>query len=431
MVALHLSPFSCAIDAPLLKSTFRLLGTSSPNRLRLYHGAVSIFLLRFIQIGMSLVATYFLVRSMSKDAFGEYNMVLNMVGILTIFSLSGLNNSLMQAVARGYTGTYRATVPIAFGSSFLGSAVLLGVAGWYWMQGEAQFGQGLLIAAILFPFAYGLVQWKSVITGSGKFGQLLIHDGFTSVLTYSLIIAAVQMFPGLYVIPIVLALLVPAIYNIVLTAAKFRQIPVDAAVEEQNLRYGIKTTFYSGLGAIGSNLDRALLFFFMSPAALAVFVAAGRIPDLLSGAMQDVSAVLAPRMAKHESYTKKLDRIFALLSLMYGGIIVLFAFTALPFVVTLLFGNDYVDAIPYAQAMTCSAAIGYLANLRFRFIRSRIDARGFRDITLISSAVRFGAFLLLVPPFGLVGAVISTFIYKLALMSIVRVAIKRHYVVVV
>jgi O-antigen/teichoic acid export membrane protein len=163
--------------------------------------------------------------------------------------------------------------------------------------------------------------------------------------------------------------------------------------------------------------------------ALAVFVAAGRIPDLLSGTMQDVAAVLAPRLAKHGTYTKRLDRIFGLLSLLYGAVIVLFAFTAMPFVVTFLFGDNYADAIPYAQALTCSVAVGNLANLRFRFVRSRIDARGFRDITLVSSAVRLGAFLILVPPFGLVGAVIGTFLYRLALMGIVRIVIKRHYAV--
>lgn len=400
-----------------------------PSRLHLYHGVASISLLRFIQLGMGLAATYFLARSMNRDAFGEYNMVLNTVGIMTIFALSGLNNSLMQAVARGYTGTYRVTVPIAFGSSFLGSVVLLGMSVWYFAQGQAQIGQGLLIGAALFPFAHGLVQWKSVITGSGRFGQLLTHDGLASVMMYGLIILSVQRYPGRYAIPIVLTLLVPAVYNIAMTAAKLQQIPPDAAVEEQNVRYGIKTTLYSGLGAIGSNIDRVLLFWFMSPVALAVFVAASRVPDLLGGAMQDVAAVLAPRLAKHEFYTKRVDRIFGVLSLLYGAVIVLFAFTAMPFFVIFLFGSDYADAIPYAQALTCSVAIGYLANLRFRFIRSKIDARGFRDITLISSAVRLVAFLLLVPTFGLVGAVIATFIYRLALMNVVRIVIRRHYAV--
>jgi O-antigen/teichoic acid export membrane protein len=380
---------------------------------------------------MGFAATYFLARSMSKDAFGEYNMVLNTVGILTIFTLSGLNSSLVQAVARGYTGTYRATVPIAFGSSFLGSVVLLGTSGWYFLQGQVQIGQGLLVAAVLFPFAHGLVQWKSVVIGSGKFGQLLAHDGLASILTYGLIIVAVQRYPGQYTYPIFLMLLVPAIYNIALTVAELRQISADAPVEAQNISYGIKTTLYSSLGAIGSNIDRVLLFWFLSPAALAVFVAAGRIPDLLSATVQDIAAVLAPRLAKHKSYTKRLDRFFRVLSLVYGIVIVIFAFTAMPFVVPFLFGGDYSDAIPYAQALTCSVAVGYLSSLRFRYIRSKIDARGFRDVTLVSSAVRLVSFLLLVPPFGLVGAVISTFVYRFALMAVVRIAIKQHYAVTV
>lgn len=410
-----------------MKSALRELTLRSPERLRLYHGMVFISLLRVVQLGMGLAATYFLARSLSKDDFGEYHMVLNSVGMLTIFALSGLNNSLMQAVARGYTGTYRATVPIAFASSSIGGIVLLIMGAWYLMQGEEPMGGALCIAAALFPFAHGLVQWKSIITGGESFGQLLVHDGAISVITYGSIIGAVQLFPGNYVLPIVLTLAVPAFYNVVLTATNFRQIPPRSPVEQQNVRYGIKTTVYSGLGAIGSNIDRVLLFWFLSPTALAVFVAAGRLPDLLGGIMQDVSAVFAPRLAKHHSYTHRLDRIFRLLSLLYGVVIVLFAFTGMPFVVTFLFGDNYAEAIPYAQALACSVAVGNLANLRFRFIRSQIDARSFRDITLVSSTIRLVAFLVLVPPFGLVGAVIGTFIYRLALMGVVQLVIRRHY----
>lgn len=413
----------------MLKRIFRELALRSPDRRRLYEGVAFIALLRVCQLVAGLAATYFLARSMSKDAFGEYNMVLNTVGILTIFSLSGLNNSLMQAVARGYAGTYRATVPIAFGSSFIGSAVLAVMGVWYLQQAQAQMGQALLTAALLFPFAHGLVQWKSIITGGERFGKLLVHDGATSIVTYGSVIGAVYLYPGQYVFPIVLTLAVPALYNVILTATHLRQIPPRAPVEQQNIRYGITTSVYSGLGAIGANVDRVLLFWFLSPTALAVFVAAGRVPDLLSGIMQDVSAVLAPRLAKQLSYTSRLDRVFRLLSLLYGAVIVLFAFTAMPFVVTFLFGDNYADAIPYAQALACSVVAGNLANLRFRFVRSRVDARGFRDVTLVSSGIRLVAFAILVPSFGLVGAVIAIFLYRLALMGIVQIVIKRHYAV--
>lgn len=408
-------------------ATLRSLALSSPRHLSLYRGVASIFLLRVVQLGMGLASTYFLVRSMSKDAFGEYNMLLNAIGIAGLTALTGLNNSLMQAVARGFMGTYRVVVPVAFGSSFLGSFGLLVMSGWYLVDAQKQIAFGCLAAAVLFPLAYGLTQWKSVVIGQERFHELLLLDGGSSILTYGSVIASVFLWPGNYVLPLVLTLLVPAICNLVITASKYRQIPSVAGVEHQNVRYGIRTTFYSGLGAIGSNLDRVLVFSFISPAALALYVAASRIPDLLAGAIQDVSAVIAPRLAKHEKYTKRVDRIFTVISMIYGLIIFALAFLAIPLLVPFLFGENYADAIPYAQALTCSVAIGNQANMRFRFIRSQIDERGFRDITLFSSAVRLVAFVALVPAFGIIGAVVAIFIYRLALVGIVRIVIKRHF----
>ena len=411
----------------MLKSIILKTGLFGAGRRPLFRGAACLFLLRVIQLGSALAGTYFLARSMGKNEFGEYNMVLNAVGILTIFTLSGFNNSLMQAVARGYEGTFRAGVPLAFAFSFIGSVILFGMSAYYFVVEQTQTGWSLMVAALLFPFAHGLVQWKSLVTGRARFDQLLVHDGASSILTYGLIILSVHWYPGDYVVPVTLTMFVPALYNVGLTLLNLRTIPREAPVEHQNLRYGLKTTLYSGLGAIGSNVDRVLLFFLLSPAALAIFVAAGRIPDLLSGTIQDISAVLAPRLSKHPAYTKRLDRIFSVLSLAYGVAIVVFAFSALPTAVTLLFGDNYAEAIPYAQALACAVAMGSLANLRFRYIRSKIDARGFRDITLVSSIVRLFAFLVLVPPFGLLGAVVATFVYRLALMVVTQVVIKRHY----
>lgn len=408
-------------------STLRSFALASPERLQLYKGVVSLFLLRFVQLAMGLAATYFLARSMSKEAFGEYNVVLNTIGIVGITALTGLNNSLMQAVARGHLGTFKAVVPIAFAGSCLGALILLAIGSWHLSDSSSAMAHGYLFAALLFPLTQGLTQWKSMVIGQERFKTLLYYDGGSSALTYGLVILSVLYWPGEYVAPIIATLLVPALYNMVLTVIEYKKVPKSASVETQNVRYGIRTTLYSGLGAIGTNVDRILLFWFMSPVALAVFVAAGRIPDLLSGAMQDVAAVIAPRLAKHENYTKRVDRIFLIISICYGLATIALAFLGIPVLLPLLFGANYGDAVPYAQALTCSIAIGTLANFRFRYIRSQIDERGFRDITLVSSAVRLLAFLVLVPPFGIIGAVIAMFIYRIALAWIVSTVIKRHY----
>ena len=407
-------------------ATLRSLALISPGRLRLYRGVASVFLLRFVQLGMGLASTYFLARSMSKESFGLYNMVMNAVGIASLFSLSGLTNSLVQAVARGYEGTYRAIVPIAFGCSFVGSFGLAALSGWYFFEGNNQSAWGLVAAAILLPFAHGLVQWKSVIIGRERFDQLMLFDGVVSFLTYGFVIAVVVLWPGEYALAILVTLIVPAILNMSLTVLKYRQIPVDAPIEQQNVQYGIKTTFYSGLGSIGSNLDRILVFSFLSPVALAMYVAAAKLPELLSAAMQDVGAVLAPRLAKHENYSKRIDNIFSVMAVSYGLIVLVVAFLLVPVIVPFLYGSNYADSVPFAQALTCSVALGFHADLRFRFIRSQIDVKGYRDTMIVCSVVRLLAFLILVPLFGILGAVLGMFIYRISLILIVRIVIRRH-----
>lgn len=396
------------------------------GRSTIWKGVAYLVLLRAIQIGMGIGSTYFLVRSLSKDAFGEYHFVLNAVGILTLFGLSGLNNALMQAVARGFHGTYRTAMPIAFFTSFAGAILLVGLSGFYYWRGADQIDAALLLAAVLFPFAHGLTQWKSVIMGRQRFELLLAHDGIASLIVATLVTAAALYFPGNYWLPVVAVLGIPALQNITLTAVCLLRLPSGAPVEAQNVVYGIKTTFYASLGNLGNHLDRVLLFYFLSPATLATYTAADRIPELLRSGVQDISAVLAPRFATHGHFTQRLDRTLAAFSVLYGIIIVIFAFTLMPFIVRFIFGTDYADAIPYAQALACSVALGSHASLRFRFIRSRMDVKGFRDIMLVTTAVRFAAFLTLVPWFGLTGAVASVFIYRLMLIVSVGWAIAPH-----
>lgn len=389
-------------------------------------GVVALALLRAIQLSLGFATLYVLVRALSKSDFGEYQLVLNATGIMTIFALNGLDNAVMQAVARGFSGTYRAALPLAFGCSMLGSVLLAATAAWYHHAGGTQTALAFLCAALLFPFSQGLMQWRSIILGRQRFWQLLLHDGIAALITYGLIILSCLLRPGNYWLPVLIVYGIPALQNLLLTMICLRKIPAGAPVEPQNIQYGLTTTFYASLGNLSTHLDRVLLYIFLSPAALATYAAADRIPDVLRASVQDVSAVLAPRFARHSEYTRALDRFLKLFSLAYGFGIVAFAFTLLPALMRFIFGAAYEDAIPYAQALVCSVAVGNLAALQFRYIRSRIDAAGFRNVTLITTLVRLAAFLLLVPLFGLAGVVASMFIYRLALMASVHFAMRQH-----
>ncbi len=383
--------------------------------------------LRGLQIVLALASTYFVVRALSKESFGEYHFILSCIGILTVFSLKGMNDSIMQAVARGFLGTYRKAIPISLLFNSIGSMILLMLAFWYFRQDHIPLAYGFMISAFIFPFTHGLLQWNSIHIGNEKFGSYLKHNGLALIVMYFFIITGVLIWPGNIAVPLFFVLLIPALQNVIMTYINCKSISVDASVEDGNILYGIKTSFYSTINVIATYSDKLLVFYFLSPTALATFVAAERIADLFRNVAQDLSAVLGPKFAKSEHYTSELDKYLKSFVFIYGAAIVLFAFLFLPTLVILLFGENYSDSIPYAQALLCAVAIGNMSTLQFRFIRSRIDISSFRSILIYTSLGRIIASIILIPVFGILGAVISAFIYRILLTYVVGAILKKNY----
>lgn len=367
------------------------------------------------------------MRALSQEEFGEYNFIISVVGILTVFALKGLDNAVMQSVARGAPGTFRKSVPLALLASLIGLVVLAGISVWFWLSARSDLALGFAMAACLFPFARALEQWKSIKVGHEKFPGLVKLESVALICMHAAIIASAIFYPGQYILPLAFVFAVPAVQNIVMTSVELRRIPTVAPDEPDSVRYGIKTSLYSSLGLASQHADRLLLFFLLSPSALALFVAASQVSDLVYNVIQDMAAVLAPRFAKHKVYSTHVDRAIRWFSLAISAAVLIFAFTLLPWLFALIYGAAYSDALPYAQALLVAVAIGNVATFHFRFIRSRLDTNNYRSITVLTSLARIGAACLCIPAFGLAGAVASVFIYRLALLASVQRAMHKDY----
>jgi O-antigen/teichoic acid export membrane protein len=403
------------------------VGLFSHHHIPLLKNTFFISALRAVQLMAGIGSTYVMAHLLSKNLFGQYHFILNCIGLVTLFAMKGLNESVMQSVARGFPGTFRHSIPVAFYWSLLGSVALAGLGSWYLFENQFLLAKGFLIAAVIFPFTHGLTQWKAVRTGREDFIGLLRTDGLASIIMNALMIGAMLLVPDSYIWPLAMLLLIPAIQNILLTLKGIRAIDPNLPAEEGSIAYGVKTNFYSAFNIAAKHIDKLLLFFFLSPVALATFVAADRIVDLLRNFVSDLAAVLAPRFARMKSFTGKLDRIMMWFSIIYGASVMVFAFTLMPWILTFIFGDSYHDAVPYAQALMLSVAFGNSASLRFRFIRSQMDTRGFKHITVYTSVLRIAVSLILIPFWGITGAVISAISYSILTAAVVHVVLRKRY----
>jgi O-antigen/teichoic acid export membrane protein len=283
------------------------------------------------------------------------------------------------------------------------------------------------LTSFLFPTIHGLGQWKALILGKEKFTSLLFLDGGALVATSGLMVLSALLFPGNYLILIVMVFLIPATLNLVMTTKNLVTIPKDASREKNDIGYGIKTSIYSSFNMVSTHIDKLLLFFFLSPEALATYVAADRLAELLRSVSQDTAASLAPRFAKQKIYTDGLDKALKMFCVILGGAMILFAFSMLPWILALIYGDSYRDAIPYCQALVCSVALVNLPNMRFRFIRSHMDHANYRTIMTVTSISKILSSLLLIPILGILGAVLSVFAYRLSMILVVSIVYKKDY----
>ena len=387
-----------------------------------------LFALRGLQKLMGLIALYFIVRAISPEMYGQYQFILSVIALLSITTFPGFSDAATQSIARGHLGTYRLTNRYSFFGSLTGSLMCLIVASWYlWNENDLYMAVGFLMAATLFPFAKGLMQWNTLKTGQERFSSLVKWEGASAIAMQLAIIVGVLLVPNTFLIPLLCILVVPALQNLLLTWQAHKEIQKNSTIEEGSISYGIKTSIYTIPVIFSMHIEKFLLFTFLSPASLALFVAAEKIPEMVRSLIQDIGGVLAPNFARRKKYTKKLDNFFRYFSLVGAILIALFAFTVLPLIFTTLFGSEYKEAIPYTIAIMCSIAVGNTAMLRARYIRSQQDVRSIRNIRLIMAFTRITVALILVPIYGLAGAVTSVFIMRFVVSIFVNAIIEERY----
>lgn len=398
------------------------------NNLGTLHGFVQLCVVRGLQIVLGLVTTYYLAHGLSISEYGEYQFALNVLGLLSIFSLTEFSNTLMQSVARGYYGSIRKILPYTFSASLLGSVALIFFALWY---GIVEVNTPLMIcfiaAALCFPFMYALTIWRGYKIGEEKFFSYTKVESAGMILTQLSTIMMILVFKGQYIGPFVCFIIVPSLINIWMITRILKRVHQDSPVEEGIIKYGVHSSIFVSASVASTYIDKLLIFFFLSPASLALFAAGDRVAELLRAAVQDVATALAPRFAKTSHYSQKLDRFLKIFSVLFGLGLLIFAFTVLPYVITIIYGQQYAPAIPYAQALMFSVAIGNLASLQFRYIRSKLDTKNFRNIMIITSICRIIISLFLIPLFGIMGAVTSSILYRIMLAVATDYVIRKDY----
>jgi O-antigen/teichoic acid export membrane protein len=360
-----------------------------------------------VGISTALILALAYAHLLPKEVYGTYKYILALFGMLTVFSLPGMDSAAQKWIAAGKEGvfwpTFRKRVEWSGVSVLLG----LGIGLYYLVHGNQVLAYSFLIVAplllVLEPFSH----FNALLIGRQQYKRFSYYSAALQLATASTILLTILLTQNVVIIIASYFLSFVLARGVVLWLVVIRDPPTGEH-EDEVIRYGTHFSIINMLAFGAGQLDTILLFHYLGPVVLAIYSFGQAASNQARKVFKIVTSVMAfPKFAALDVQRLKTELphkilIAHLITIPLALVLVII----IPPFYHLLFPT-YVESIPYAQVMA-----GLLAFSPIRMISTAINAKGsIRDIytmNLLSSLLQIAFLMVMVPVYGIWGAVLAT-----------------------
>lgn len=364
------------------------------------------------------------------ETYGTYKYLLSIAGVFAIFTLPGMNTALARAVAQGHEGLIHSVTRSRVMHSFLGSIVALAGSSYYFLNDNLELSLALLIIAATLPVFDTANGYLSYLIGKRRFDLQTTYHMLTQMISVSILI--VTIFFTHNIVVILLAYFVPL--TLIRGFLYFRTVRTisknEAGVEtiKETHTYGKHLTAMQILGVISGNIDKILLWQFLGPAQLAVYAFAIAIPEQIYGPLKGMSNIMLPKYAMHASTeTRRPPQHFWYKFLLYTSLLAIISLVYIA-IAPLLFHTlfpSYTESIFFSQILALSLLTG-AQTMPATLLTAQKRAKTQYVLTIIRTVTQLMMFIILIPMFGIIGAIVATIITNVVgvISTIIALVIK-------
>jgi O-antigen/teichoic acid export membrane protein len=306
---------------------------------------------KLLKTGTELVAsfgfTWYLANRAGDHVFDEFVYLTSLLSMLSICAYMGISDSMTRSVARGFDSSFTRGVSFASRVALSGTAILLGIAAYYYHAGNTDRAMGVLICALFFPVFRPLEGFSPFLNGRQEFGR---EARYFSSLTLGRIAAgllATLLFPGI-AWTVMLAYLGTHLILAGFFCMQCRKRVVDKREDPELIGYGAFTTLVSGIVMLENNFDKVIVGTLGQPEQIGMLYLALMPYSKLRSVIIPLLSVFSARFATGRTQVTGRKLLYLL------GAGAAFAVGAAVFMTFLLhfFFVDYRDAIPLAQLVS-------------------------------------------------------------------------------
>jgi len=380
-----------------------------------------------VSILRGLVTGYLVARMFPRELYGQYQLILSIMGAVSAFGLSDLSKAVSRAAAKGNVAVAPTVAKYHVLFCLLGSGMLLAGIAVLPYFGREELWPLLLAGAVLFP----LSQVSTVFFGGLAIGQGKFKLGFWANMVWSVLMIA---FTGamLYLHPSALLMLVgvkgiPAVVYFFFAFYMMRGIkPAPKEEAKPILKYGFSLTLMNLPLSLSWYLDSLLISALFGVNQLAVFSIALLIPEQLKVWIGELLPITFSRQARGadtmERRKKLMKQVGFLICVFAVGIALYIALA--PYIFHFLFPT-YPDAILLSQ-VAAAILITVPGGLLTQYLEAQAMVRALTMTRWIAAAVFVISLLTLVPTLGLMGALIARGLLRLSYILCTVYYLVRH-----
>ncbi len=369
------------------------------------HGGFWLIAAKATGLVISLLLATAMANLISQETFGIYKFVLSGAAIISAFSLVGIGTAIAQAVSRGYEGSLKVGVREYLKWAFVVVGISLVTAIYYVLNGNYVLAASFTIVAICHPLLAAYSFAAQYTSGRRDFKTHSIFDVIRNGIPSLVLIATVFVTkdPVLIVLSYFLSSVVTTYMLYITTIYIFK--PNDR-IDPAMLKYSHHLSVLGMIGKIAEHIDKILIFHYLGAAQLATYAFALTPINNLK-LLNDIPAKLAiPKLAVRSltelrhTLPKKILVLMAIMSII-AGIYIVFA----PMLFRILF-PQYLDAIFLSQI--AALMLVFLPGTMFgEALTAHMRKKELYVSQTILPITKVGLFLLLVPPFGVWGAIVT------------------------
>jgi O-antigen/teichoic acid export membrane protein len=340
---------------------------------------------------------------LSKNTFGEFTFILAILSGISIFSLPGMGQALVYSLVKKEFGNIKLAIVQTFYFSLLGSLFLLFLSFYYLINQQISLFYSLIILAFIFPLYSNVNYYQSLFTAEKKFKELAFWSSINVSVSAIAVLIAIYFNPSTPAL--IFATIIPTtLINLFVLIRNYPKVNQKMNKSYLKLGWHLSATYY--IHFLTKSVDKILIGIFLPFNQLAIYAIALMIPDQGYALQKIFTTITTPKIAELE--TKKIQQIifkhYLLFSLIIGIGIAFYILVA-PLIFDIFF-PQYLSSLSLTQVY----ALGLLS-IPTSILTLVMQKHGrnlylyTQDLTFLITLVI--SMIILIPEFGLLGAVFS------------------------